>query len=66
TQGKELKSEFFIPSVVDHLIQKNQAAVKVMVSSDSWFGITYREDKEYVVDSIRELIKNGVYPEKLF
>lgn len=64
--GGELKSEFFIPLVADTLIKENKAEVKVMKSADAWFGITYREDKPIVVNSIQALVKKGAYPEKLF
>ena len=64
--GQKEKSEFYIPSVADTLIKEGKAEVKVMESSDSWFGITYREDKDNVVNSIRTLVNKGVYPEKLF
>ncbi|BBF44813.1 glutamate synthase [NADPH] large chain [Lachnospiraceae bacterium KM106-2] len=61
-----LKKEYFLPSVVNQLIKDGKADVKVLTSKDKWFGVTYKEDKEFVVDSIKQLIKNGVYPEKLF
>lgn len=64
--GQQEKSEFYIPSVADTLIKANKAEVKVMESRDSWFGITYREDKANVVESIRTLVAKGVYPHKLF
>jgi len=64
--GQEMKSEFFIPLVADTLIKQGEAAVKVMTSEDEWFGITYREDKPAVVASIKKLVKQGVYPNKLF
>ena len=65
-QGNEMKSEFFIPLVADKLIKQNKATVKVMKSSDEWFGITYREDKPQVVASIQALVEQGEYPAKLF
>ena len=65
-RGQEMKSEFFIPLVADTLIKQGKANVKVMTSNDEWFGITYREDKPKVVESIKELVAQGVYPEKLF
>lgn len=65
-RGNEMKSEFYIPSVADTLIREKLATVEVMTSKDSWFGVTYREDKEFVMNSIRELVAKGVYPEKLF
>ena len=65
-QGKELKSEFFIPFVVEELIAEKKASVKVLESEDSWFGVTYREDKPAVQSNIRNLIASGAYPEKIF
>jgi len=64
--GQKEKSEFYIPTVADTLIKEGKAEVKVMKSQDSWFGITYREDKDIVVNSIRALVAKGVYPNKLF
>jgi NDP-sugar pyrophosphorylase family protein len=64
--GQKEKSEFYIPFVVDELIKAGKADVKVMTSPDTWMGITYREDKEGLMANIRQLIKDGVYPEKLF
>lgn len=60
------KKEFFIPSVVDTLIGEGAAKVKVLKSEDSWFGITYREDKNMVVENINSLVAKGAYPSKLF
>ena len=65
-EGKELKSEFFIPSVVNNLIQRNIKAVKVLKSGSSWFGVTYKEDKPHVVNKIKSLVDNDEYPLKLF
>jgi len=66
TRGSELKSEFYIPSVVNHLIQTGQKRVKVLPSRSKWFGVTYREDRPFVIAGIRELIRQGEYPEKLW
>ena len=65
-EGKELKSEFFIPSVVNNLIQSNIKAVKVLKTGSSWFGVTYKEDKPHVVYKIKSLVDNDEYPLKLF
>ena len=65
-EGKELKSEFFIPSVVNNLVQSNIKAVKVLKTGSSWFGVTYKEDKPHVVNKIKSLIDNDEYPLKLF
>jgi len=62
----DLKSECYIPSTVGELVRAGQARVKVLHSRDSWFGVTYREDRPRVVESIRGLIAKGLYPEKLW
>lgn len=64
--GNELKCEYLIPTVVDTLIKNGIAQVTMLETKDKWFGVTYREDKENVVNSFRALIAAGVYPEKLF
>ncbi|MGA2245017.1 MAG: sugar phosphate nucleotidyltransferase [Verrucomicrobiota bacterium] len=64
--GGELKSECYIPVTVGELVTGGQAKVKVLRSADSWFGVTYREDRPQVVESIRKLIAKGDYPEKLW
>ena len=64
--GGELKSESFIPSSVGNLVNAGVAKVKVLRSQDSWFGVTYREDRPVVVESIRQLIAQGKYPAKLW
>ena len=63
---KDIKKEYLLPLVIDRCIKEKKAKVKVLKTSDKWFGVTYKEDKELVIKSIRELIKKGVYPEKLF
>jgi len=64
--ASELKSECYIPNTVGELVRDGQARVKVLHSRDSWFGVTYREDRPRVVESIRGLIAKGLYPEKLW
>lgn len=63
--GKLEKSEYYIPTVVDSLIRNQQADCKVLETTSSWFGVTYPQDKEYVVSSIAKLIEQGEYPQKL-
>ncbi len=63
---KELKKEYLLPEAVGELVKKGKASVKVLKTSDRWFGVTYKEDKASVVDSIRELVDKGVYPPRLF
>jgi len=64
--GGELKSECYIPSVVNDLVVSGEARVKMLRTNDSWFGVTYREDRPRVVESIRQLIVRGDYPAKLW
>lgn len=64
--GQELKSEFFIPSVVAKIIDCDNTSVKVLKSDAQWFGVTYREDKEKATKAILELVEKGVYPSKLW
>lgn len=61
-----LKGEFFLPLVVDQLLKENKAMVKVLQSKDRWYGVTYKEDKESVVDALQSLKDKGLYPEKLW
>ena len=64
--GSEQKSECYIPSTVGDLVTSGQARVKVLRSPDSWFGVTYREDRPQVIESIRKLVAKGDYPESLW
>lgn len=66
TKGSELKSECYIPTVVDELIQGETAECHLVSSESQWFGVTYPEDKQSVVESIRDLIEAGEYPSKLW
>ena len=63
---ENLKSEFFIPFVVDKLIAEGTATVEVLDPTSKWFGVTYPEDRPSVVEKIKELVAAGVYPNKLF
>jgi len=65
-RGGELKSECYIPTVVDSLIKAGKADCKILETSSSWFGVTYPEDKPLVVKSIQQLINDGVYPPHLW
>ncbi len=64
--GQELKSEFYIPTVVNQLISTGKATCKVLDTTSKWFGVTYAEDRPQVVDKINQLIQAGEYPDKLF
>ena len=61
-----LKAEFYIPSVVNELIEEKRARVKVLHSDASWFGVTYKEDKAGVMENIQGLVASGRYPKKLW
>ena len=65
-EGDALKSEYLIPSVVNNLIQTDKKSVHILHSSAKWFGVTYKEDKSYVMEEIKKLIKDGHYPKNLF
>ncbi len=65
-QGGELKSEFYIPSVVSALVEGGVAKVKVLKSPDQWFGVTYREERDLVIAKLQSLADKGEYPVGLF
>ncbi len=65
-KGQELKSEFYIPTLVNQLIGEGKATCKVLDTPSKWFGVTYSEDRPQVVLKINQLIKAGEYPAKLF
>ena len=56
-----MKDEFLIPIVVDILIKKGEAKVKVLRSKDRWYGMTYREDKEVVMNAMKDFCEKGMY-----
>ncbi|MFD0763160.1 sugar phosphate nucleotidyltransferase [Lutibacter aestuarii] len=63
---QEPKAEFFIPLVVNHLIVNNLATMEVLKSDARWFGVTYKEDKEYVTSEIQKQKDQNIYPENLW
>ena len=65
-RGQDLKAECYVPASIDALIQVGKADVRVLESNDSWFGVTYPEDKADVVAAIRALVDQGAYPSSLF
>ncbi len=64
--GDELKSEFFIPLVVNNLIVSGKSSCQVLDTPSGWFGVTYAEDRPEVVAKIQKLVDAGVYPAKLY
>ena len=63
---ENLKGEYLLPTIIGNLLKEGKMNVEVRKSHDEWFGVTYKEDKPDVVAAIQKLIKDGVYPEKLF
>ena len=64
--GSAPKAEWYIPFVVDEMIREGKAEVSVLPTESSWFGVTYREDKPFVTESIAKLVAAGEYPAALF
>jgi hypothetical protein len=60
------KAEFLMPAIADELIHERKITMRVLATPEKWFGVTYKEDKPFVVAGIRRLIETGVYPEKLW
>jgi len=61
TRINEPKAEYYLPSVVSSLIENGEKSVKVLVAEDKWYGVTYKEDKQTVVNAMQNLIDDGVY-----
>lgn len=64
--GGELKSEFYIPSVVNDLINAGEVTLKVEPTTSKWFGVTYAADRDATVAQFRRLVDAGIYPTPLF
>ncbi len=65
-EGRAMKSEYLLPTLIDKLIKAGTARVEVLRSKDQWFGVTYREDKDYVAQEFLRLSQEGIYPVPLF
>ena len=65
-EASVLKEEYLLPMFIDELIQKGEATVKVLETTDRWFGVTYHEDHPFVVESFRKLVEQGVYQADLY
>lgn len=61
-----MKGEYYLPAVVSNLLSQHKARVKVLRSSDRWYGVTYKEDKPSVMAALRDLREKGLYPEQLW
>jgi NDP-sugar pyrophosphorylase family protein len=66
TKISDPKSELDIPTSVDKYVKKGEMTIQILTSNSRWFGVTYREDKPFVVESIRKMVDAGIYPERLF
>jgi len=65
TDAADVRKELYLPAVVDRLIHEGRIRVRVLQTPDSWFGVTYKEDRDQVAARILELIRKGVYPKDL-
>jgi NDP-sugar pyrophosphorylase family protein len=64
--GMDLKSELDIPTSLDIFVKNGDITIRILRSNERWFGVTYREDKPFVVESIRTMIRKGVYPARIY
>jgi NDP-sugar pyrophosphorylase family protein len=64
--GMDLKSELDIPTSLDIFVKRGDITIMILQSNERWFGVTYREDKPFVVESIRKMIRKGVYPARIY
>lgn len=64
--GMDLKSELDIPTSVDKFVKNGEITIKILMSNERWFGVTYREDKPFVVESIKKMIRKGIYPVRIY
>lgn len=65
TPSDNLKAEYLLPTIIGDLLHSQQAVVTALKSNDEWFGVTYKEDKDFVKENIQALVKKGMYPEVL-
>ena len=61
-----LKAEYLIPSHIGGLLRDGKCSVRLLETKDKWFGVTYKEDTEYVIQSFKKLISDGIYKEELY
>ncbi len=65
-EENDIKKEYLLPTIIGDMVKENKAQVSVLKTTDRWFGVTYKEDKEVVVKSIKALIDKGEYPSQLY
>ena len=59
-------AEFYIPFALNEVVREGKAQVKVLHTHEKWFGVTYREDRDMVINSLKSLVDKGVYPSDLW
>jgi NDP-sugar pyrophosphorylase family protein len=64
--GDNPTAEFYIPTVIDPLSAAGRIRVQVLRTSDQWFGVTYKQDKPYVIEAVKQLVDEGIYPAGLW
>ena len=64
-KGMDLKSEFDIPTSVNKFVKTEEITIKILMSNEQWFGVTYKEDKPFVVERIKNMIEKSIYPSKI-
>jgi dTDP-glucose pyrophosphorylase len=64
--GMDLKSELDIPTSVDKFVKSGEITIKILMTNERWFGVTYREDKPFVVESLKKMIRKGIYPARIY
>jgi len=65
-KGMDLKSELDIPTSLDKFVKNGSIRIKILMSNERWFGVTYREDKPFVVESLKKMIRKGIYPVRIY
>lgn len=66
TSAEDLKAEYLLPTIIGSLLKEGELSVKVLKSHDQWFGVTYKEDREAVMNAVKKLIEDGIYPSVLY
>lgn len=66
TSETDLKAEYLLPTIIGSLLKDGEISVKVLKSDDQWFGVTYKEDRESVMNAVRGLVESGIYPSSLY
>ena len=64
--GMDLKSELDIPTSVDKFVKNREITIRILMSNERWFGVTYREDKPHVVENIKKMIRKSIYPARIY